>query len=99
MARKVTTGPAAARALKRAKRWLCQPGSGKEGKRRWDALRNSRRALTLSPYLGLESLEVPGHRLLVISGYRLIYQVYPDTGDSKTVGDIRIVAVFGPGEP
>jgi plasmid stabilization system protein ParE len=50
------------------------------------------------PYLGAESAEIPGHRQIVVSGYRIIYQVNPDTGDSATAGDIRVVAIFGPGQ-
>jgi len=50
------------------------------------------------PYLGAESAEIPGHRQFVVAGYRIIYQVNPDTGDSATAGDIRVVAIFGPGQ-
>jgi hypothetical protein len=32
------------------------------------------------------------------SGYRLICAMDPDTGDSDTAGDIRIVAVSGSGQ-
>ena len=99
MPRKVTTAPEAALALAAARRWLRQPGSGPVGARRWDALRDARRSLRDYPYLGAVSDEHPGHRQHVVSGYRLIYQVDPDTGDSATAGNVRIVAVFGPGQP
>lgn len=99
MPRRVTTAPGAVLALAAARRWLLQPGSGPAGARRWDALREARRSLRDHPYLGGESEEHPGHRQYVVSGYRLIYRVHPDTGDGATAGDVRIVAVFGPGQP
>lgn len=51
------------------------------------------------PYSG-EKAEHPGHYVLVEpgSGCRIIYTIDPDTGDSDTAGDVRIVAVFGPGQ-
>ena len=98
MPRQVRTAPEAALALAAARRWLLQPGSGITGARRWNALRVARRSLRDHPYLGGESDEHPNHRQLVVSGYRLIYHLDPDTGDSATAGDVRIVAVFGPGQ-
>lgn len=99
MARKVTTAPQAAEALRRARAWLTQQGSGPNGRARWEALRTSRLGLRDHPYLGAPSSELPGYRQLVVSEHRIIYRVTPDTGDSATAGDIRIVAVFGPGQP
>ena len=32
------------------------------------------------------------------SGYRVLYQVVPDTGISSTSGDIIVLRVFGPGQ-
>ncbi len=99
MPRRVTTAPEAVRALGEARSWLLQSGSGPVGAKRWQSLRDARRTLRAHPYLGRPSEEHPGHRQLVMSGYRLLYRVDPDTGDSDTAGDIRIVAVFGPGQP
>ena len=31
--------------------------------------------------------------------HRIVYRVDPDTGESSTAGDVRILAVFGPGQP
>jgi plasmid stabilization system protein ParE len=97
--RRVTTAPDAAKALGEARRWLLQDGSGIAGERRWAALRNARRSLREHPYIGRVSYDHPNHRQLIVAGYRLLYRVEPDTGVSATAGDIRIVAVFGPGEP
>jgi plasmid stabilization system protein ParE len=98
MARKVTTSPEALLGFDEAKKWLCQPGAGKIGLRRWQAIRDALRQLMRHPYIAPASPEIPDHRQLVVSGYRLIYQVNPDTGDSQTAGDVRIVAIFGPGQ-
>ena len=96
---KVITAPEAARALAAARVWLTQPGSGFRGRRRWEKLLNAPGRLRAFPYSG-ERAEHPGHYVLVEpeSGYRLIYTIDPDTRDSGTAGDIRIVAVFGPGQ-
>jgi hypothetical protein len=75
-----------------------QPGSGAAGAKRWDALKQARNSLRNYPYLGGISEHHPGHRRHVVSGYRIGYQIRPDTGDTATAGDIRIVALFGPGE-
>jgi hypothetical protein len=37
-------------------------------------------------------------RIIVISGDRFIYRVSPDTGDSRTAGDIEIIQIPGPGQ-
>lgn len=76
-----------------------QQGAGPNGRMRWDALRTTRSRLREHPYLGAPSPEQPGRRQLVVSGYRIIYRVDPDTGDIDTAGDVRILAVFGPGQP
>jgi len=98
MRRVVTISAEAARALDMAEQWLCQPGSGPTGAKRWLALRRAPRVLQRNPYIGPASDDFPHHRQLVVSDYRVIYQVDPDTGQSKTAGNIRIVAVFGPGQ-
>ena len=97
MARKVVTSPDATRALKEARRWLRQPGLGPIRERRWTALRDARRALGRHRHFGVVSREISGHRCLLVSDYRVIYQVSPDTDDEQDAGDIRIVAVLGPG--
>lgn len=99
MTRKVTTAPEAADALRQARAWLTQKGSGPNGQARWDALRTARFRLRANPYLGHPSAELPGRRQLVVSNHRIIYRVDPDTNETATAGDVRIVAVFGPGQP
>lgn len=41
--------------------------------------------------------EHPGIREVTIEGYRLLYQVAPDTGDNATAGDVQLLRLFGPG--
>jgi hypothetical protein len=98
MGRSVTIAPGAAIALREARLWLTQEGSGVDGRRRWAELKNARRRLREWPYFGGPSREHAGHRQLVVSGYRILYFVDSDTGDSGTAGNVRIVAVFGPGQ-
>ncbi len=97
--RRVTTAPDALEALRQARAWLTQTGSGPNGRARWEALRDSRKRLRTYPYLGAPIEGWPGRYQLVVSEYRIIYRVDPDTGESATAGDIRVLAVFGPGQP
>jgi plasmid stabilization system protein ParE len=98
MPRRVLIAPAAAGDLRDARRWLLQPGSGPDARRRWEALKEVPRGLLDHPYRGRASADHPGYRELAVSGYRLLYQVRPDTGDAATAGDVEIVRVFGPGQ-
>ncbi len=99
MARRVTTAPDALEALRQARAWLTQKGSGPRGLARWTALRDSRKKLRTFPYLGVAIEGRPGRYQIVVSDHRLIYRIEPDTGDSVTAGDILVLAVFGPGQP
>lgn len=94
----MTIAPSAARAFKEARHWLLQAGAGPDGTSRWQAIRDVRRNLKVHPYLGTASTEAAGHRRVTISGYRLIYQIDPDTGYERTAGNIRNVALFDPGQ-
>jgi plasmid stabilization system protein ParE len=98
MGRRVVRAPVAAETLIAARRWLRQPGAGDVGKARWNAILAAIESLRSLPYLGNEITEPHGYRQLVVSGYRLIYRVQPDTEDNETAGDGLLVAVFGPGQ-
>ncbi len=99
MARRVTTTPDALEALRQARAWLTQRGSGANGRARWEALRDSRKRLRTYPYIGTPIEGHPKRYQLVVSEYRVIYRIDPDTGESATAGDLRVLAVFGPGRP
>ncbi len=98
MVRRVAVTPEAAAAFRNARQWLMQPGSGRAGALRWQKLRGIRKILQRSPYIGPAFAGQPGVRVVVVSDYRVLYQVVPDTGDTQSAGDILIVALFGPGQ-
>lgn len=62
-------------------------------------MRDSRKWLRTYPYLGAPVEGHPRRYQMVVSEHRVIYRIDPDTGESMTAGDIRVVAVFGPGQP
>lgn len=97
MRRRVTTAPVAALALAEARIWLTQPGAGPAAAKRWISLKTAPRTLRDHPYAGTPSQDHPSVRQMVVSGYRLIYAITPDTGDAATTGDIEIYAVLPPG--
>ena len=97
MVRRVVIAPAAARGLREAREWLTQPGSGPAGRTRWERIRAALRRLRDWPCSGAESPEHPGCRALVVSGWLVVYDIAPDTGEGSAAGDIRILAVFPPG--
>jgi len=89
---------AALRAFGQAKDWLIQLGSGQKGAQKWRAMQQVSRRLRRNPYLGPQDPAQPTQRIIVISGDRFIYRVSPDTGDSRTAGDIEIIQIPGPGQ-
>ncbi len=97
--RRVIEAPDAVRALREARAWLHQPGSGPASWARWTALRAVRARLREFPYLGAPSPEHAGLRQIVVAEHRIIYRVDPDTGDSATAGEVLILTVLGPGMP
>ena len=49
-------------------------------------------------FAGTPGPDHAGYRMLVVAGYRILYQLRPDTGDQRKAGDVGIVRVFGPGQ-
>jgi hypothetical protein len=41
---------------------------------------------------------LPRTREFVVGGYRIIYEIDPDTGDAATAGDVMVLRVFHPGQ-
>jgi plasmid stabilization system protein ParE len=97
MSRRVITAPTAAKGLRDARIYLTQPGSGPGGRQKWENIRDARRQLRERPYIGPQSPEHPGCRCLVREGYRIVYEISPDTGSTETAGDVTVLAVFPPG--
>ena len=54
--------------------------------------------LVQHPYAGRRLQGTRGGYQIVISKYRVVYELSPDTHDSRTAGDVPIVAVLGPGQ-
>jgi plasmid stabilization system protein ParE len=84
--------------LKSIRRWLSQPGSGQRARRRLRRIRAAINRLREHP-----CLYPVNHRSLVRElpcdgGYRVMYEVYPDTGRDETAGDVVVLRVFGPGQ-
>ena len=96
--RRVAFSDTALRHLGSARSWLTQPGSGPSGRARWRALRDVKLMLRDHPYAGRQLTAVDNHFQVIVSDYRVIYQVLPNTGDSMTAGTVRIVANLGPGQ-
>jgi plasmid stabilization system protein ParE len=83
--------------LAAVRRWLRQPGAGHAAARR---LRHIERALTelrIGPCRWPYS-EHGCARERVVEGYKIVYEVQPDTGDNATAGDVLVLRIFGPGQ-
>jgi plasmid stabilization system protein ParE len=98
MPRALVYAPEALADLEAASRWLTQPGSGPRAWRRLAAIRADIRGLRQHPCLrpfgdisGIREMQTAG-------GWRVLDEVFPDTGDSATAGDVRVLRVYGPGQ-
>jgi plasmid stabilization system protein ParE len=84
--------------LQAVQSWLTQPGSGMRASRRLTAIRSAIRQLRQHPCL-FPVAQHPGVRELPCDGgYRVLYEVTPDTGHNETAGNVLILRVFGPGQ-
>jgi plasmid stabilization system protein ParE len=84
--------------LKTIRRWLTQPGSGRAARGRLKAigaainrLREHPCVYPLGRHPGVRELPCDG-------GYRVLYEVRPDTGRDDNAGDVQVLRVFGPGQ-
>ena len=75
-----------------------QDGSGPAGRAKWEAVRNAPKVLKAAPYSGGIAPGLPNARQLVVAAHRFIYDIEPDTGDTATAGDVRILLLLGPGQ-
>jgi len=74
-------------------------GAGPKARKRYLALATGIRALRLHPCRYRRNPDLPGTRVFSVAGYRVIYNVHPDTDDNITAGDVRVLLVRHPGEP
>jgi len=95
--RRLTIAGGAARDLAEARSWLTQPGAGFRAARRLTAIGAAVRGLRQHPCRWPQGVH-PGVRERHVEGYRVCYEVLPDTGDDATAGDVTVLRVFGPGQ-
>jgi plasmid stabilization system protein ParE len=79
------------------RRWLTQPGSGTAARRKLRSILSTIRQLRRTPCLHARG-EHPGTRTVTVHGYTVVYRLNPDTGDSRTAGDVLVLRIFGPGQ-
>jgi plasmid stabilization system protein ParE len=82
-----------------AKGWLLQVGSGEVARKRYRAILRAIYSLPTNPVLYRRSEDHPHLRVISVAGYRVLYKVDPDTGDTESAGDVEVLAVLGLGEP
>ncbi len=83
--------------LERVQRWYAQPGAGLAAKARLRRILAAIRSLQRNPIIWPRG-ERPGTREHRAEGHTIVYIVDPDTGDSRTAGDVYVLRVFGPGQ-
>lgn len=98
MPRTLIYAPRARDDLIAVQRWMMQPGSGLAARRRLTAIRLAINRLREAPCMYAIG-EHPGVRELPCEGgYRVLYEVIPDTGRNDTAGNVVVLRVFGPGQ-
>lgn len=97
VARHVFLTPRAERNLSEIREWLSQPGSGRAAKNRLLGLLQAIMGIRDFPCLHRPGIN-PGTREMLHRGYRVIYELRPDTGSNATAGDVHVLAIFGPGQ-
>ena len=94
----MTIAPAATRDLAAARKWLTQDGAGAAARRTLTKLKTAVTTdLRASPCRWPPSTH-PGVRERSVDGYRVMFEVDPDTGDNETAGNVEVLRVFGPGQ-
>lgn len=95
--RRLTIATAAARDLAAARRWLTQPGADERAARRLLALGAAVQDLREHP-CRWPAGERTAVRERPVEGYRIAYEVAPDTGDDATAGNVNVLRVWAPGQ-
>ncbi|MBW8815938.1 MAG: type II toxin-antitoxin system RelE/ParE family toxin [Caulobacterales bacterium] len=95
MQRHLTLSDAARADLESARRWLRQPGAGPRAAARLATIRDAVRDLRQHPCRWPVG-DHPGVRERTVGGYRIAYEVRPDTGRDATAGDVDVLRVFAP---
>lgn len=97
MSRQVVLADDALDDMAAAADWLFQPGAGETAAKRWNQLSRAIDAdLCETPCRWPEG-DHPGVReRTVAGGYRIMYEVDPDTDDDATAGDVQVLRVYAP---
>ena len=75
-----------------------QPGSGSAARRVLAGIRSDLLHLQENPCRWPVGQHPGTRECPCAGGYRVIYEVIPDTGRDETAGDVRILRVYGPGQ-
>jgi hypothetical protein len=81
--------------LAAARRWLRQPGAGPVAARRLSHIERAIIELRTGPCRWPYS-EHDCARQRVVEGYKIVYEVQPDTGNNETAGNVLVLRIFGP---
>jgi plasmid stabilization system protein ParE len=98
VSRELIYAPEALSDLEEAALWLTQPGSGPKAWRRLAAIRMSIECLSEHPCLLPVGRHEGVRELPCEGGYRVLYEVIPDTGRDETAGDVIVLRLYGPGQ-
>ena len=79
-------------------RWQTQSGAGRAALRRVRAIRDKIERLRDNPCLYPVGDHSGVRELPCDDGYRVLYEVDPDSGRNDTAGGVRVLRVFGPGQ-
>jgi plasmid stabilization system protein ParE len=96
--RELIYAPEALADMEEATSWLTQPGSGPRAWRRLAAIWENTERLREHPCLWPVGQHFGVRELPCDGGYRVLYEVQPDTGRNETAGDVIVLRVYGPGQ-
>lgn len=98
MARELIFAAEAVADLAAIAEWLTQPGSGARAWGRLTSIRNNIEVLRTHPCLWPVGVHHGVRELPCQGGYRVLYEVHPDTDRNETAGDVIILRIYGPGQ-
>ncbi len=84
--------------LDAARQWLTQPGAGVAAIGKLVAIRTAIRQLRQHPCQWPAGPDTGVREMPCAGGYRMLYEVNPDTGSSATAGDVLVLRIYGPGQ-
>jgi plasmid stabilization system protein ParE len=79
--------------LKGVRRWLTQPGAGRDAAERLRHIRRAVRELGRDPLMWPES-DHAGYRARSVEQHKIIYRIMP--GDLPNTGLVEVIRVFAP---